>query len=507
MPDYARMFIAPTMSHGEDVLYREWTEYILSLAERVRQNDPALTHLQPFHDHRWGSPSLIQMRVAFDDETIQSVLRNLWDAARESRNTHVQLVTLPAVWSGSELRDALIGITHFTSLEYVDVIHESQSQNAFQGMGLIGTSSLSVQDLLAFLDEAPTGLKRLNVEQRLEVRLQQDLESLAEKLKRFTVLEALHLLFDSQKPTSKLTLNCLFGAVGQNHCLKVLNLSFYGTRLQRNEYISDAQCLQQLLQASSLQEVCLQGISLTDEHFHAIATAIQGNKVIRDVFIPCDLGKRNHSLSLEALGLIHRALEADNFSLHRLSLIQPRLVSDFDNPFRALFGRASFAAGGSDSEDDVDDYCRRCRILQQQINTLCRLNALGRATLASPTTTPGDWIDMFVKCSANGTPTPRSSCRLRQQLDGPVMEVGLNEIFTLVRSYPSICQGSARSLKATAPLDYMQGIPPYSDRSFYKAITFPTTSIAKVMSMQMRKKQRSSTVQDGEDDSSNSNNV
>ena len=235
----------------------DWVAHLDALTERVRCDDPTLTHLSPYlqdaiapqprreynnnnnFDNNtlyeeeprvltltsWSISSVLQQnRLLLEDHTpVKAALARLWEACsseEESRkkNTSVRRVTLPSVWPSGDLQKALTACRHLQGLQEVYIVQNGQLQQQWGPFlpDVFHVSSLELEtDLLPLLETlahrmpsvvgpaspkyASRGLVHLHVQCRVLARSQSDVDQLAGVLAHMTHLQSLSLHLEYQQ--------------------------------------------------------------------------------------------------------------------------------------------------------------------------------------------------------------------------------------------------------------------------------------------------------------------
>jgi hypothetical protein len=504
----------------------QWIQLVESLTDRLYHNDESLTHLQPYPaaheqpDRMWSASVLFHVAVLADDSPVETALGRLWDAVREHRNTSVRRVTLPASWPTPDLKRALVAIGHIEGLQEVDIVAEnasaqSSSSSSSAGNMILGrrsqlagwhASPLDLADFLLFLETASSTriLQRLHIDCRVMVRSQLELDQLGRVLVECSHLRTLALRFVQKRVGVRLTFDPVLEALAQlsgDGSLNSISLHWYGDlgSAQQQSAVSDT-VLEQLLSSTNLRALHMHGVYLGEAHMFAVARALGTNTVLQDLRLyGYNMLLQDGGVTAESLQAMKNVLEDQNYTLQRISLFtrcedelnRPTSRLSFLNfrPNSRVLRSDAFNYYSDEDDEESDSHCYR---LQHQMSILCRLNRLGRASLMIPSATPLDWIAVMAKCSESGTATARSSCTVRQYLEGSISDTGLNEIFTLLRTQPSLCNGGQRTQSTQVPEELALARGRVYEGNSFKDFTAPSTSVTKALSIGWRKKRRQS---------------
>jgi hypothetical protein len=502
----------------ESNMETQWIQLVESLTDRLRRNDETLTHLQPYPvteeqpGRVWSASALFHTAVLLDDSPVEAALGRLWDAVREHGNkSSVRRVTLPASWPTPDLKRALVAIGHLEGLQEVDIIAENASQMASSAGNVFGrrsqlagwhASPLDLADFLPFLSSS-RGLKRLNIDCRVMVLSQLELDQLGRLLVMCSHVRTLALRFVQKRAGVRLTLDPVLEALAQcsdTGSLDSISLHWYGdlASAQQQAAVSDT-VLEQLLSSTNLRVLHMHGFYLGEAHMHAVARALGTKIVLQDLRLyDHNMRLQDGGVTAESLRVMKNVLKHENYTLQRISLFT-RCEDEPDRPTSRLSvlnlrpsGVLRSDAFNLDSDEEDEEADSRCYRLQYQMNILCRLNRLGRASLMTPSATPLDWITVMALCSERGTATARSSSTVRQYLEGSLSDTGLNEIFTLLRTQPSLCNGGQRTQSLQVPEELAVTRGRVYEGNSFKDFTAPSTTVTKALSIGWRKKRRES---------------
>ena len=379
------------------------------------------------------------------------------------------------------------------------------------------------------------GFQHLHVDSRLAVQTQQDIDDLGSVLARNTHLQTLSLHLVPRVVATPFTLNPVIQAVVDlshpiSHAtgLRTLTLAWGGEQVGPERPAFSTMSIARLLESysldnegitsrpSTLVSLRLENCLLTDDHLMAVAEALKTNTTLRKLRIFGHTSPENGGVSLRGLKEVRDVLESKNYTLHKISLYTPQEDSparvNLHAATRRLISVIRRTLDGHGAEDEYDEYYRT----QHEMEIYCRLNRLGRGALVSPETKITDWIETLAKCcnsndssrstvtvpsatgqALTGTSGSAPSSRLNIRHSDGLVDVGLNEIYILLRTHPSIChldqtvKRPSRQQQKRVPKELLPapGHIAAEGSNLFKTLVTPPTTISQAFAMKLRKQQ------------------
>jgi len=272
-----------------------------------------------------------------------------------------------------------------------------------------------------------------------------------------------------------------------------------------------ANVLEELLQnqldgsesVTTIRKLSLCGLYLGSEHMEAVAKALRGNIVLEDLTLSGH-NRKHGGVTSSCLQAIVGVLENQNHTLKNISVYSSNEVPLSHRTLKTAVSRSNMPASASPfhhdlfssvgSTHDEDDHAACCR-LQKQMEIFCHLNRLGRVTLVSPNASSNDWVSIITRCTADfrkKTTDSKNSSSLLSRVNKLLDDVkkteeemqGLDEVFLLLRTYPSFFYiGDRTAYNSSVPPDFELLCASFVEGSLFKNCYYSYDTVEKALAM------------------------